>query len=142
MFNNYDVTSANAEIVMTIPGLYPAGIRVEGFSTDNMISAENVGLAETRMGVDGHMAAGVVNNVIPVTITLEAASDSRRAFETLRDAQRANKKPYFVTMVVNYPSIDLVKTFKGGVLVSAPSMPTGGKTLQPTTWTFHFESVE
>lgn len=55
---NLDITSANASAVMTVEDLYPNGIHLQNFSTDAAIVADSMQIAETRMGVDGHMAAG------------------------------------------------------------------------------------
>lgn len=57
---NFDITAANASAVMTIEELYPNGLKLERFSTDAAIVADSQQIAETRMGVDGHMAAGVL----------------------------------------------------------------------------------
>lgn len=54
---NFDITSANASAVMTIEELYPNGLKLERFSTDAAIVADSQQVAETRMGVDGRMAA-------------------------------------------------------------------------------------
>lgn len=60
-----DITSANASAVMTIEELYPNGLKLERFSTDAAIVADSQQVAETRMGVDGFMAAGVTRTSTP-----------------------------------------------------------------------------
>ena len=72
--HNMDITSANSTAFMIVNKLFPAGFPVEGFGTDQAVSGDNMQIAETRIGVDGNMSAGVVVNVLPVTITLEANS--------------------------------------------------------------------
>ena len=44
-----DITSANATAVLTVDKLYPAGIELEMFGTDQAISQESLEIAQTRM---------------------------------------------------------------------------------------------
>lgn len=140
MANNFDVTSANVQAIMIIEDLVVAGFALENFATDAALSGENVEQTETRKGVDGKMVAGVIKNVYPVTITLEASSPSLTYLEMLRTAMQVNNKPYTVTLTVFTPATKRVTTFTKGVLRSCPAMPSVNRTLQPTTWQFDFES--
>ena len=54
---NIDITSANAELVLSAEEVFPQGIALQMFSTDQSYSTESQQMAETRMGVDGHLAA-------------------------------------------------------------------------------------
>ena len=140
--DNFDVTSANAQLILTVEDLYPSGVALEMFGTDAALSSGNVDFTETRKGVDGRMVAGVVKNVYPVTITLEAASPSLDVLYTLRDAMQANNKPYKVGLTVYYPATGYMRTYTRGVLKSGPTTPTAQRTLQPTTWNFDFEDCK
>ena len=73
-----DITSANAKLILTCEELYPSGVELQMFSTNQSWNADALQVAETRMGVDGHMAAGYVPNIKTVTVQLEASSPSRR----------------------------------------------------------------
>lgn len=139
---NFDITSANASAVMTIEELYPNGLKLERFSTDAAIVADSQQVAETRMGVDGRMAAGVTPNIYPVTITLEDNSPTATAFTTLYEAMSANKQLYVCNLTIKIPSIGKTYQFSNGVLQTANPMPALNKVLAPTTWVFHFESME
>lgn len=141
MSQNFDVTSANAEVILAVEDLYPSGISLQQFSVDNVASAEPVEVTETRRGVDGKMVAGVIKNVTSVTIVVEAASPSLPALEYIRDAMKANNRPYECTLTIYQPALEKVKTYVRGVLKSAPPMPAIQRTLQPTSWTFDFEDV-
>lgn len=139
---NFDITSANASAVMTIEELYPNGLKLERFSTDAAIVADSQQVAETRMGVDGRMAAGVTPNIYPVTITLEANSPTAAAFTTLFEAMSSNKQLYVCNLTIKIPSIGKTYQFSNGVLQTANPMPGLNKVLVATTWVFHFESME
>lgn len=139
---NLDITAANASAVMTVEDLYPNGIKLERFSTDAAIVADSQQVAETRMGVDGKMAAGVTPNIYPVTVTLEANSPTATSFSTLYEAMNANKRLYVCNLTIKIPSLGRTYQFSNGVLQTANPMPALNKVLAPTTWVFHFESME
>lgn len=136
---NIDITSANAELVLAAEEVFPAGIALQMFSTDQSYSAEAQTMAETRMGVDGHIAAGYVPSEKVVTITLEAASPSYPFLAELATAMETNRKVYRCTLLATLPAIGRTLIWSVGVLYSGTRVPAGAKTLQPTTWTFHFE---
>ena len=136
-----NVTSLNATAVMVIEELYPAGFTLEQFSTDAAISQGDDTFAETRMGVDGQMVVGVVDNVKTVTITLEPSSPSMEYLTTLAKAIRTNKKHYPATLIVNIPALGVTRTYSNGALKTGKIMPDINKTLQPVPFTFDFEKV-
>ena len=57
-----NITSANAVLVLGVEELYPVGVQLTNFSTDQMLSSDAMEIAQVRMGVDGGMAAGYVAN--------------------------------------------------------------------------------
>ena len=136
-----NVTSLNATAVMIIEELYPAGFTLEQFSTDAAISQGDDTFAETRMGVDGQMVVGVVDNIKTVTITLEPSSPSMEYLTTLAKAIRTNKKHYPATLIVNIPALGVTRTYSNGALKTGKIMPDINKTLQPVPFTFDFEKV-
>ena len=128
-----DITSANAVVALSVENLF--SVNLENFSADSSFTTDTVQAAETRMGVDGHMAAGFT------PINLEAGSPSHTYLQLLRQAQEVNLKPYKVQMVVSIPSIGKRYTLANGVLQSYKDMPDGQTVLSPTQWVFHFESM-
>ena len=82
--SNFDVTSANAQLVLTVDELYPSGIQLQQFSADGIFSSDSIEMAETRRSVDGYMVAGVIKNISSVTLTLEASSPSASRSEERR----------------------------------------------------------
>jgi hypothetical protein len=134
-----DITSANATVGMSVGGLF--SINLENFSADSSFTSDTIQVAETRMDVDGHMAAGFTPNIKTLTINLEAGSPSTEFMILLNQAQETNRKPYEVNMVVSIPSIGKRYTFSNGVLQSYKGLPDGNKVLGPTQWVFHFEDM-
>jgi hypothetical protein len=92
--NSQDITSANAQIVLICETVVPVGVLLQQASVDTWAASDAIQVAETRMGVDGYMAAGVTPNIVPVTITLEANSPSKRVLDMIAQAMIANKMPY------------------------------------------------
>jgi hypothetical protein len=135
-----DITSANATVAMSVAGgLF--SINLENFSADSSFTSDTVQAAETRMGVDGHMAAGFTPAIKTITINLEAGSPSTEYMQLLRQAQEVNMKPYKVQLVISIPSIGKRYTFSEGVLQSYKDLPDGQNVLSPTQWVFHFEGM-
>ena len=95
-----NITSANATAYMTVKGLYDTGFALNNFSTDQAVDQSEDTIAETRMGVDGYMAAGYVPSIKAVTIQFEAASPSVQYLNNLYLASQKNRRTYEITLVV------------------------------------------
>ena len=136
-----NVTSLNANVIMIVEELFPQGFRLEQFSTDAAVSQGDDTFAETRMGVDGQMVVGVIDQIKTVTVTLESSSPSIQYLETLQKAIRTNKKHYPVTMLVNLPALGKTRTYINGALKTGKLLPDVNQTLQPIAYTIDFEKV-
>lgn len=132
-----DITSANATVVLSCDLFNET---LQQFSTDTSFEGEDDQMAETRMGVDGKLVAGMTPSVKAVTIHLEASSPSYERLTLLKQSMANNRKIYECSLVISIPSIGRRITYSKGVLQSAKDLPDGKKVLDPTTWTFHFES--
>ena len=137
-----DITSANAEAILTVEEIYPSGIILQMFGTDQALAMDAIDVAETRKGVDGRLVGGYVPIIYPVTITLEASSPSAAALSTLWQAMATNKRVYACNLVCTVPSINFVFTWSVGILKNGAPFPTMAKVLSPTTWQFDFQDFE
>lgn len=137
-----DITSANATLVLTVDSLFPAGIRLEQFATDQSYSMDELTIAEDRMGVDGNLVAGWVPSIKPVTIMLEASSPSYQSMAQLYRACEQKRGFYRCGLVAAVPSIGKTFIWSQGVLKSGTPVPAGKKVLDPTTWKFDFGKLE
>ncbi len=133
-----DITSANATLVLTVDELFPQGIRLSMFATDQAMDMSELTVAETRMGVDGNMVAGFVPTPKEVTVTLEAASPSYESLAALYRATERKRGAYRCTLVASAPAVGRTFTWTEGVLVRGTPVPAFRKTLEPTSWTFRF----
>lgn len=134
-----NITSANATAYMVVKDLYPAGFPLNNFSTDQAIDEAEDTIAETRMGVDGYMAAGYTPSIKNVTIQFEAASPSVAFLNNLYLASQKNRRTYEVTLVITVPAVKKTFTYTGGVLKTAKALPALKKTLDPVSYGFDFE---
>lgn len=137
-----DITSANAEAILTVESIYPAGIALQMFGTDQALAMDAIDVAESRKGVDGKLVAGYVPVIYPVTITLEASSPSAAALAAVWQAMATNKRIYACNLVCTVPSIGVVFSWSVGVLKNGAPFPTLQKVLAPTTWQFDFQDFE
>lgn len=133
-----DITSANASMVMIVEDLFPVGVPITNFSTDQMVDGDEHEYAQARMGVDGGMAAGFVPNPWNVTISLEASSPSLKVMQTLAQAMVTNKCTYEVSLIITVPALNQVHAYRKGVLLTGKDLPGIRKTLEPTQWKFTF----
>lgn len=142
MSRNFDITSANCSLVLTVEEIFESGIDVQMFATDQAFSQGDSQVAETRMGVDGKMVAGYTPNIKEVTIMLEAASPSYEAFAQIYRASETNKRLYRCTLVATSPSLGVVWTWSNGVMQSGQIVPAAKQVFDPTTWVFHFSDLD
>lgn len=134
----HDITSANSVGVMTVADLFPNGFNLEQWATDASYAVADKTLVESRMGVDGHMAAGYVPSPTEVTLNFEASSPSRVYMAQIAEAMKANNRIYEITLVISTPSIGETVTYTGGVLNTAPPAISSGKVLNATAWGITF----
>ena len=135
------ITSANATAYMVVKDLYPTGFALNNFSTDQAVDQSEDTIAETRMGVDGYMAAGYVPSIKAVTIQFEATSPSVQYLNNLYLASQKNRRTYEVTLVVKVPAVNKTYTYSGGVLKTGKLLPGLKKVLDPVSYGFDFEKV-
>jgi len=137
-----NITSANASLVLTADTVIPAGAVLTQFSTDQSFNQNEITIAEDRMGVDGHLAAGWVPSIKTVVINLEASSPSYDVLSMLLRAMEANRTIYECTLVATVPSIRTIYTWSKGVLKTATAVANAKKVLDPTSWTFDFAKLD
>ena len=99
-----NITSANATAYMVVKELYPAGFVLNNFATDQAIDEAEDTIAETRIGVDGVMAAGYVPTIKSVSITFEASSPTVPYMNNIYLAAQKNLRTYECTLVINVPA--------------------------------------
>ena len=134
-----NITSANAQLYLTVDELYPAGIPLQNFSADSMATSDDMEISQVRMGVDGGMAAGYVPSPYTVTITLEASSPSLETMQSILQAMKVNKRTYECSLILVIPAAGQVHKWSHGVLTNGNPVPAPKRVLDPTSWKFAFQ---
>lgn len=143
MPNNFlNITSANAVVTLACEGLIPNPVRLQNFSADQSVSLDEVTLSEGQMGVDGGYAAGYVNSIKSLTLTLEANSPSTKYLDIIAKAMHNQTTVYLITLTVTLPSLSMRYIFSNGTLASGQIMSNPKKLQEPTTWKFNFAALD
>ncbi len=136
------ITSANAIITLTIPGLFSIPQQLQGFSADNIYDMATQEIVQTMMGVDGKLSGGFVFNPIEQTFDLMADSASNQIFETWAATQRQAKDVYIANGETTLISVNKSYICNNGFLVSLPPAPSAGRVLQPRKYVIRWESIQ
>lgn len=140
MAESIDITSANAVCVLTVENLYPSGVTLEQFAADGSFAVETATIAEARMGVDGHLAAGYTPNPRTVSFTFEANSPSLPVLRNIAESSALNRTVYKCQLQITVPSLKKEWKLKNGVMLSVHDIPDGKKVLNAVDCQFTFES--
>ena len=135
-----DITSANASATLVLD-LFPAGIKLEQFSADGAWSQDEYSVLETRMGVDGYMAAGYTPVEKEVTFHFQANSPSIDKLNLIWQTMETTKTALWCNITITVPSIKMTYVCANGVLINYKMLPNAEKVLEPIDATFRFESV-
>lgn len=132
-----NITSANSSAVM----VSAVGKTVfEGYSSDDMFSAENVRFTDTQIGVDGQMSAGYLPHIKPVTFTFAAGSSTIPSLLNLYMIAQVTKTPMPVEITVTIPAVSK-KYVCTGVFCETQPMQTAKKMLEPMAFKFEFQDI-
>lgn len=124
------ITSANAIIILTVPGVIP-GIQLEGFAADDIYDIEQLEIAETVMGVDGILSVGFVFTEVKQTFSFQPDSTSIQSFEDWYTAELALVDKIPGSVQVTLPSVGIVYDQSPVVMKTYSPAPSAGKVLKP-----------
>jgi hypothetical protein len=140
-----DITSANSVLTVAprAAGLIGSGgaFTVEGYASDSAFMAEDVDVAEARMGVDGKLSVGHTPYIVKQTITLQADSPSITLFEAILNAQNTLRQPIVLDAVLSLPAVSKNYVFTKGAMTRATPFPPGKKVLEPVSYELSWETV-
>jgi hypothetical protein len=136
------LTAADAVITLTVSGLFPSPVRLQGFSADNIYDSPNQALNETAMGVDGRLSAGFIYSPVDQNFTLQGDSDSLDFFETLAATMQQVKDTYFMNGNTTIPAQNKTYVMTRGVLVDFASLPTLNKIIAPRRALIRWQSIQ
>jgi hypothetical protein len=133
------LTAANAIIMLTVPNYYPNPQQLQGFAADDVYDSEEVEIAETSMGVDGILSAGLIYAELPWTLALQSNSPSIQILDNLIQAQFAQNDLFpGISVSVTLTGLGIKYQLTNGYLKKAPPLPSAKKILQPRKFYFVF----
>lgn len=135
------ITSVTAVLTLVIPGVYPNGVTIVGWATDDFLDLDDVPKVEYRLGIDGKGAQGYVIHPRKMQIKLEANSPSGIVFDNWAQAMdnALDAIPCSGTLILS--SNGLQATLNNGGLTKYSDVPQIKKTLQPQSYEITWESV-
>ena len=136
------ITSANSVFTITVPGLFPAPVQLQGYSSDRAFTSDALVLSEVQMGVDGRMTAGYTPAPTVQTVTLQADSPSRDIFTTIIQASKTAREVYYISGSISLPSTGEAFSLVRGILTTAKQIPDANKVLAPVDFTITWQSVD
>ena len=138
---NRNITSANSTATLIVKELYPAGITLQQFSTDQAYSIEQKTVAETHMGVDGYLTAGYTPTENVINFTFEPSSPSLASLVAVYAAQVKNKRLYECAITISQPSLGRTIAYSVGVMRGGNFVADARKVHSPVSFSFSFESM-
>ena len=136
------LTAANSILMLSITGLFPVPQRIQGYATDDAFSTEAVTPAEVMKGVDGKMSYGYVPYMTPMTISLQADSQSNDMFDAWLSAQKAAGEVFPANGLITLPGLGRSYVLVNGVITQIQAFASVRKTLQARAFTITWDSVD
>lgn len=134
------ITAQNAVYILAVPGVI-SSTQLQGFSADDIFTTDVMEIAETLMGVDGKLSAGLINVPVKQSITLQADSASNSVFESWYVQMRQIRDVYFANASVTLTSIGRKYSLTNGALTGYMPISDAKKVLQPRKFTITWEAV-
>lgn len=128
------ITSANATIIIAVTTVFPQGVQLQRFTTDDIYSASNVRKNITKMGVDGFQSAGKIWVSKPVTYHLQVDSPSCAVFDAWMQAEDQLNDTLSASGTIILPGIGTKFQLLNGALGECSPLPAAGQTLKERTF--------
>lgn len=135
------LTSANSTFMLSVPGLFPVPVTIQGYAVENMFDMDAVDRAEARMGADGKLSAGYTPKPRVQHIHIQPDSPSVDVFMAW-DAYEANRRDVVkANAVIMVPATGKVITMTKGFMTSMKPMADHKKVQEPLDFTITWEKV-
>jgi len=135
------ITSANAVILLTVPGIIPVAVQLSAFAADDIFDSDEVDMAETKMGVDGKLSGGLVFAKTPWNVTFQADSPSIAMFEAWDGYQQSNTEVFPGQAVVTLTGVGRAYTMINGYLVRGKRLPDAKRLLEPRKFRIDWQQI-
>ena len=124
------ITSANAVVMLTLPGVFDQPFQLQQFSAEDIFGVEEIEAAEVQMGVDGNLTGGFVNVPTPQSFYLMADSPANFFFDQWYAQQKAQQDTFIASGTVALKSVGTKYKMVTGFLTRYKPAPDAKKVLQ------------
>lgn len=128
--NPNTITSANSVYTLVIPGLYSAGVNLQGYMADAAFETDAADVAELVRGVDGVLSGGFVFFNTNQTISIMPDSPSSVVFENWLAAEKAQQEKIVASGSISIPSVGRKYALSQGYLFRIVQVPAARRVLQ------------
>jgi hypothetical protein len=135
------ITSANAVIMIAVPGVFNAPQPLQQFAADDIFTNDPVPAAEVAMGVDGFLAAGFVFSPVQWSVSLMADSPSNDFFDQWYLANVKAIDVFRANGTLWLPSLAKKFAMTNGALTTYRHLPDAAKTLRARAFVVTWQSV-
>jgi hypothetical protein len=136
-----DITSANAIILITAPGVFNTPQRLQKFSAQDIYEMGAINAGETSMGVDGYLSAGFTFVEKEQAYTFQADSESNEVFQQIYRFEESNITKIPLQGITILPALGLKFVSPKGFLKNYTPMPSAGTTAKPLKYSVVWERV-
>lgn len=136
------ITSANAIVMLTVPGVFSSPTPLQQFAADDIFTNDPIQAAETAMGVDGFLAAGFVFNPVSWSVSLMADSPSNDFFDSWYQANVQAVDVFRCNGTVQLPGINKKYNMVNGALTTYRNMPDAAKTLRSRAFVITWQAIQ
>lgn len=136
------LTAANAVIMLSIPGLFPAPQQLQGFAADDVADTDAVQSVETSMGVDGVLSGGFVFAEVRQNYALQADSESNFIFDQWYATQQQTRSVFTAQGVILIPDLARKWTMVKGFLGNFKPVPDIKKKIEARRFTITWQNAQ
>lgn len=139
-----DKTGLGATASGFVSPLINVPLSLEGMTSDNPFGFSRQTMVETATSMEGNLYGGYLAtaNVVELTITFVAASDSLATLQSLAKVMQVQRETLKFNGTMLVPSQGKSYNLNNGYWLEWQTIPTHAKILQPVPCRFRFESVD
>jgi hypothetical protein len=135
------LTTANAVIMFTLPGVFDTPQQLQGFMTDDVFGTEALHPTETARGVDGKLSGGFIFSDIKQNYSLMADSDSVDFFDQWYLSQQSLGETLTANATIVLTGLNKKWTMVKGFLKDYPITPEAKKIAGGVKFMVEWESA-
>lgn len=129
------ITAANSVFILTIPGLFDQGQRLQGYAAEAAFETEEATNAELVLGVDAQLSSGWIPYTTDQRISIMPDSPSSDIFEQWIEAEKVALEKLPARATISLVSIGRKYDLSNGFLTRFPPIASARKVLQARVFT-------